>query len=677
MKRIGIILWTLLGYLSCCAQPKNEVPFVGAEVFIEPGQTAQQIDHWFRLLKEYDMGYCRIRMFESYIHKPDGSWDYTLFDQAFRSAEKYHVKIFANVFPATSFADLGGIKFPSSDEQLASIAVYIKNLVTHFKSSPALYGWVLLNEPGTGGGIPNTVFTHRKMEEWKNRQRPPGQENGYMKLNFDKERFLLDYNTWFLNWLADEIHKYDPGSYLHVNNHQLFQNAAEYDFPAWRKFLSSLGASAHASWHFGYFKRQQYAVAMLANSEMIKSGAGNLPWLMTELQGGNNTYSGGQPMCPTPEEISQWLWLNVATGSKGSLFWCLNPRASGFESGEWAMIDFQGKPSERMRAASKVASVLKNNPTAFAEAVPSESGINIIYTRESLWIEKKMQLEGVFYDGRAVGGVMKSALGYFEALAEMGVAANLKEINEFDFTKDNYSGQAIILAQQISLPSPDWQKLENFVKKGGKLIVDGLSAYYDENAFNIMQNGFPLARLFGGELKEFHCVDNLFKISLSGTALALPAHLWSGTLMATTGDPVGYRNNEVIALRNSYGAGEVFWIPSLVGLGGRISGNYRPLSSFLYRELSEIISRNPFRFKMQKPGMIMKTLHARNSYITVIINKAGGPGVIQLAENKLHLAPHVLFNDRKGTVSGNLIHLPSEGTLVIQWEKDNPAKIVK
>ena len=34
---------------------------------------------------------------------------------------------------------------------------------------------------------------------------------------------------------------------------------------------------------------------------------------MTELQGGNNVYSGGVAMCPTPDEIMQWLWIVAGT----------------------------------------------------------------------------------------------------------------------------------------------------------------------------------------------------------------------------------------------------------------------------------------------------------------------------------------------------------------------------
>lgn len=60
------------------AQPlaKDAVPFVGAQVFIEPGQTSSQIDGWFKTMAENGMTMCRIRMFESYMKQSDGHWDF-------------------------------------------------------------------------------------------------------------------------------------------------------------------------------------------------------------------------------------------------------------------------------------------------------------------------------------------------------------------------------------------------------------------------------------------------------------------------------------------------------------------------------------------------------------------------------------------------------------------------
>ena len=645
----------------------NETPMIGAEIFIEPGQTPQEIDTWFKRMKEAGMTLTRIRLFERYMHTVDGKWDFSLFDEAYKAGEKYGIKIYGNLFPATPFTDVGGFKFPRDEQHLKSIADYIKNAVTHFKQFKSSYGWVPINEPGSGG-LPKNDFTKEKFDAWKKVQ-PVAIYNseGYEHFDFAEERFLIDYNIWFLKWLADEIHKYDPGSPVHVNNHAIFQNVAEYNFPEWRKFLTSLGGSAHASWHFGYFNRDQYAVAMSANSEILRSGAGNIPWLMTEMQGGNNIYSGYNAMCPTKEEISQWLWTTIATGSKGAIFWCLNARASGIEAGEWAMLDFQNNPSDRMEAAGMIAAIINKNASLFGNAKVAESGINILYIREAMWVEKKLQTGGMHYEGRDVGGVMKSALGYFEALSEMGVQSNLKEIDEFDFSKNDYSNSTIILAHQISIPSRYWQNLTDFVGKGGKLIIDGFTGYYDENALCVMKTGFPLEKLFGGNISEFKMVDTIFNVNLTNPNIVLPAHLWRGTIVPTTGKIISGVNNGAIAVRNKNDKGEVVWIPSLIGLGSRINRDYSKIAVLLNVEARQSLNSVPFRFKTIQPKMLMKVLQSGNSYVTVVINKSKEKRKVML-ENKNKGNPSILFADHQGKIANNTIEISPEETIVIEWK---------
>lgn len=648
---------------------KQEVPVIGAELFVEPGQTSEEIDAWLRIMKESGLTITRIRMFETYMHKPDGTWDFRLFDQAFRSAGKYDIKVYANLFPATSFSDLGGFKYPRNAEHLKSIALYIRNVVTHFKQFPSLYGWVPINEPGIET-MPAGEFTRNKFQEWK-RIKPAEAYNskGYDHFTFEENRFLLYYNTWFLKWLVDEIRKYDSTSPVHVNTHAIFNNVAFYDFPEWNKFLTSLGGSAHASWHFGYFKRSQYCVAMSANSEIIRSGAGSIPWLMTELQGGNNIYSGGNPMCPTKEEISQWLWIALGTESKGAIFWCLNPRASGIEAGEWALLNFRNEPSDRMEAVSRIAGIINQNPSLFANAMLCESGISVLYSRESLWIEKQMQPGGKGpYEARNAGGVMKSALSYFEAIGEMGIQSDLKEISEFDFSKSDYAGKTIVLSHQISIPSRYWQDLINFVDRGGKLIVDGLTAYYDENAVCIMKTGFPLEKLFGGNIKEFRLIGDQFPLNLDNPLLNLPAHLWRGTIKTTTANKIGTFNNEIIASRNFSGRGEILWVPSLIGLGARNNENYYPLSVLLSGELGQSLANVQFRFRQHQPGMLMKTLQSGSDFLTVIINKSPVERIVPLIVKDTVADPVILFSDKGGTVNNNVVSISPEETLVILWD---------
>lgn len=666
-KLTAFFCFLTISFGSYSQRTLNDTPVFGAQIFIEPGQTPLDIDTWFRLLKENGLKTTRIRMFESYMHKTDGSWDYALFDEAFKAAEKYGIKVYATIFPYTEKTDIGGFKFPRDNAHLQSIAQFIEKLVTHFAQFKSMYGWVLINEPGVSGTIPWTDFTKAKYKEWLQKNPPKDfVENGYPVLvELTDQRFLLDLNTWYLNWLADEIRKYDTQHVLHVNNHAMFQNCAEYNFPEWRKFLTTLGGSAHASWHFGYFKREQYALAMSANSEIVRSGAGELPWIMTEIQGGNNTYSGNAPFCPTNYEIAQWMWITVGTQGKGGIFWSLNPRSSGIEAGEWAMIDFQDKPSDRLLAASDVTRAIDANADLFANAREAESGINILYARQSLWAEKKMAAPSQQnYEGRLAGGVMKSALGYFETLSELGVNCNFKEFGEFDFSKADYSGTVIILAHQLAMPSEYAAKLETFVSRGGKLIVDGLTAFFDDNLHCTMKTGFPFAKLFGGNISEFKAVDNLFDVRIG--SFAIPAHLWRGFIRNETGKVISTVDGEPVAIRNQYGKGETIWIPSLLGLGARMEGNQQ-LANFLSNELSQSLKQSPVLFKQQQKGLLMKTLQSGNSWITIVVNKSGTVKQVPVSLNNKKLKATILYANRNGTVNSETIAISPEETIVIEW----------
>jgi beta-galactosidase len=645
------------------AQANHKSPVViGAEVFIEPGQTDEEIELWFRKMNENGMKLCRIRVFEDYMKRSDGTWDFTLYDKAFRAGEKYDVQIFATLFPYSPGNTIGGFKFPLSQEHEEQIRIYIEETVNHFKDFRSLYGWVLMNEPGTGGSLPQTAYTEQKFSEWKEkREMPANNSKGYTMLKkFEEEKFLVDYNTWYLDWIAQEIARHDTGHHIHVNNHQIFENIAEYDFPAWRKFLNSLGASAHPSWHFSYFTRPQYTVALSANCNIIRSGAGNLPFMVTELQGGNNTYSGKDPFCPTREETLQWLWTSIATGADGIIFWSLNPRSIGEEAGEWALLDFQNHESDRMLAAAEVAEFLERNHALFARAKPLESNVNILYNRESLWIEKEVQYgNNNNYEGRQPGGVIKSALAYYEILSENGIVPNLKEFNEFDWSKGDYGGVSIILANQVSLPSGQWDNIRNFVKKGGKLFVEGLTGFYDENMFSLFNTGFPLQDVFGGTIREIKCIPGDFEMTVK---YPLIAHLWKGYIYDTGGEVLSTENEYVTATRNRFGKGETVWIPSLMGLGARRNGNGEDLSKLLLEELNPQV---PVRFDQYEKGLFMQTMYNGKSYLSVVINKSG-----EKKDVKIHapgLKARIVFPDNAGKITDNQLSIHPEETIVLEW----------
>jgi|GEM_PF-219242 len=685
---------------AATATTHDSTPQIGAQVFIEPGQSDAQIDGWFRTLKESNMTLARIRMFERYMRTTDGGWDFSLFDKAFRAADKYGVELYATLFPYTDFNDTGGFKFPRSDEHADSVMRYIQNVVTHFKSYKCLKAWVLMNEPGVNLAPFDEPFTAAKYKEWlKSNADSDYNKTGYPVLEFNRERFTLWYHTWYIDRLAEEVRKYDTKSELHVNPHNIFRLYGSYDFPAWQKVLSTLGGSAHASWHFPMFKRSAYNIAMAANSEMIRSGAGDHPWLMTELQGGNNIFSGQQSamMCPTPEETAQWLWVVMLTEGKGGIFWCLNPRASGPEAGEWAMVDFKDRPSGRLLEAAKVAKTVKDNAALLSSLRVAESGVTILFNRESEWTETR---QGRGRNSKMDGSAMNSSLAWFEALSALGIQANLKEIREFDFAKSDYSGKVVILSNQWAIDSALAANLERFVSAGGKLIVDGMTGFYDYNAHCTAAVGaYTLAKLFGAYPLEYRLMQNPFTITLGQTALH--SQLWMGTVETNGATPLAQIDGETVATDYKLGKGEVVWVPSLIGLTARAGKDgYESLDKWLVGQLPAQDLDKVFRFAGFERDVQMLTAAVRTpaaagapgaagsgvsgaaatatpasaaaaakEYVSVIINKSSQTRTVRIATpaGKTFRAS-VIYANKGGSVNGSEVTIAPEETLVVHWQ---------
>jgi beta-galactosidase len=203
------------------------------------------------------------------------------------------------------------------------------------------------------------------------------------------------------------------------------------------------------------------------------------------------------------------------------------------------------------------------------------------------------------------------------------------------------------------------------VSKGGKLIVDGLTGFFDDDLHNTMKTGFPFAKLFGGNISEFKVVDNLFEVKMG--QVNLPAHLWRGFISNNTAEIISAVDGKPVATRNRFGKGEILWIPSLVGLGARL-GDDSQLAVFLANELKTNLENAPFIFASQQKGCLMKTLQSGSSYVTVVVNKSNETRQIEIKSTEKNKKPTILFADKKGTVSGQTITISPEETMVIAWQ---------
>ena len=287
----------------------------------------------------------------------------------------------------------------------------------------------------------------------------------------------------------------------------------------------------------------------------------------------------------------------------------------------------------------------------------------MLYIRESLWAENVITRgTPAATDGRKIG--FKNLLGYFKALSEMGINANIKAFEEFNFTKENYAGTTIILAHQIAIPLDYQQSLQHFVENGGTLLVDGLTGYYDEHVHNRMLTGFPLATLFGGQLAEFRHPQNAFYYEFDGMP-PVPASLWKGFIKPNeTSTALATSGAHITAIHSDFGEGSVFWIPGLLGMPAW--ENAQPLANFLTKTLP--LDSVPIRFEQHTENVIMKTLQTDDTITTILVNKAKTDMTLQLTGVAQKRQAEVLFSTTERLSANDRLKLAPEETVVVFWK---------
>ncbi|MGA3129873.1 MAG: alpha-amylase family protein [Terracidiphilus sp.] len=687
------VLLSTMALLGACSVYAENRPSLGAEVWIEPGQTPSQIDAWFRDLAESNMPVARLFLMWPYLESAPNEWDFTLYDAAFRAAEKYHIKIVATLTPSGlppflggNGSQGGGVPPTEKDKQLA--AAYIAKVVGHYRSSTALDTWLLVNEPGEGpASNPAAIAAFRK---WLAKQYPSVDKMnsawGTAYKNFDValppdspelfnrsreldwRTFWEDYQTAQLRWLADEVRKSDSSHPLHLNPAGLLGNlaGASDDLPSWRPFLDTLGCSIHPAWHFGLLNRDQYALGVSYLNDLVRGSIEPKPYWVTELQGGNNIYSGHKPMNPTPQDIAQWVWTSIGAGADRIIFWLLNSRSEGLEAGEWSLLDFQGRPSARLSTAASIAHIVNQHESFFSKARPYDSPVTIILSLDT------MTFEEVFFadddPARSRDAHILSALGFYEALSRLGPPPNVKYFNDYDWGKETRQPRIAILPDVRELTKPQIHSLRSFVEHGNTLLITGLSGFYGPHAKAWALTDFPLAEITGGQLKEVYLRGKTPLVSLTTPSDAvLPSRLWVSSIDPSSATAIGQQDGEVIGTeRDVQGGGRVIWIPSPIGLGAWLT-DAQPLAQYLQVSLSAAQSA-PFGLPLTKDHCLLRVLENQGAYVTILTNGDGASKKCEIKAPPGLLGTTLWGTTPQGSATEPIYILEPQGTSVQLWQ---------
>ena len=691
MKKIIIVLLMVIYYtISANAQ---KLPEIGAQVWIEPGHSDEQIEGWFNVLSENHMNVARLFIMWNYIEETPGKWDFSLYDKVFDAAQKHNVKIIATLTTNRrpphrgDFYQLHATKLEDTEARFAESKIYIKKIVEHYASHPALDSWIVTNESGqratpyplaikrfrvwlkekynsidflnSNWGTAFRDFSEVSYSEaWDNK--------GYWNWKIpymDWHIFYRDHLLWWMTQIKNEIKKYDPQHDVQYHSENVIGNLAmkSYEFHSWREEADNLGLSCHPSWAFNLFEKNEFSLGISYVTDMFYGVSYPKPFIVNELQGGTNFQSGGaHPMTPSPDEITQWLWTSFGGGAQKVIFWLLNDRLRSFESTEWSMLDFQDNPTQRLLEAGKVAETINQNKDFFELAKPYDSKITLLLSMDSQVSDAWSPVRD--YVGRSENAQVVSALGYFKAFNRMGVHCNIANIEGFNWNEDE-KGRLVILPHITVLPYNTIEKIKRYVAKGNTVLITGFSGMYDEWTNASFTKKSPLNELVGGRMKDYELIAENFTLNVLD--IPVKAHMWRGEIDNISGSIIGKADNKIVATSNNYGNGEVFWIPSLLGISAfqEDTGSLIDLLSVIAEEQ---IKESPIKFIETYDSAIHRLLKNNNELVSIICNDSYSYQEIEMNLNA-KLRAEVIWGDAMHW-SDNVAKLNGKETIVVFWK---------
>jgi beta-galactosidase len=352
---------------------------------------------------------------------------------------------------------------------------------------------------------------HRLLTDWddvaKNWRNLTGREYNHVK---DIYRFKVEHNLRRIRESARQFSAFDPSApYRGGGELAVFHPFAWYgvDMEGIADALTDYGSfypSMHFSWHYNLVKgevtKSLYMQAALMND--FNKGGWTGGWESTggpqqldgeRNPGHDNAYYVGK------DELLQLYISQIAAGFKGFGIWCWNARSAGKESGEYSLLDRNGQITDRAVAIGKLSQAMQRY-------------------RFELWKAHKEPLVGVLYDweNEATWAAMsipgREDFRLQPVKARIGVSQTLMRANvpfEYVTPNDLAKGLAmrykvLYLPAMLSIRKRLWPILQEFVKQGGRLVMDLPSAWYDENTTNTPTgSGSAFEQVLGCTLNDF------------------------------------------------------------------------------------------------------------------------------------------------------------------------------
>jgi len=547
----------------------NPTVMLGSQYYVNTEDTPEQIRAGMHAMGQAGLKLVRIFLQWTHVEPRQGRWNWSQYDALFDAAAEEGIGV---VVTLTAIHPPGWMKItfgpqdlgPLEDEHYWELAaLYVRQAAARYSAHPAMHSWILNNEPSLV--LPRDEAVLKRFRRFIS-QKYGGdierlnrlsfqQLDSFDEVSFSAAEGGFSAYTGRLNWLnfmayrlmevlariKDIVRSTGDQHPVHVNPHGLLSaNYVREGQSIWAegRLADFMGCSAHPSWHSTRFlpERLHQSVALYAD---LMRGATRAPgryFWVTELQGGTNIYSGLTYLGPSGEDLRSWVWESIGAGARATVFWCFNYRLSGYEAGEWSLVDQQGRPSRRLKEISEIAAFLNRHEQVFGASTPAQASVALLHS-EANWLLGSVEGQG--QDPEYPRNELMAAdafSGAWMACADAGISVDV--IDEAGLQNGAASIYPVLIIpgctalEDASLPA-----LRAYVDAGGTLLADGLCGYKNPEGWLRDVAANPLNAVFGASVADIQAVPGQEFTTTAGN-LRLPVWFLKVALEAQPGTSV-------------------------------------------------------------------------------------------------------------------------------------------
>ncbi|MEI7833665.1 MAG: beta-galactosidase trimerization domain-containing protein, partial [bacterium] len=335
-------------------------------------------------------------------------------------------------------------------------------------------------------------------------------------------RFKADFKLERLRTAIHESLAADPNEPMRAGGEiSIFlpHTATGIDMEGYAEIMADGGAfypSMHPGWHLEEVGFELVRPTFMQASMCVDwaKGVWSAPF---ESTGGPQWWSGGgkvpfvpeaMPLQPaftiTEHTMTQLICSYLGAGFKGFGLWCWNPREASWEAGEYSLCDRNNQLTPRALRVGQI-------------------GQAMVRHRRELWNTHKEPQVGLLqeWENDAMWGALatigrerykneptKARIGAARALINANIPWEHVTLRQLEKgLAPRY--QSIYLPATICLPSRMIALLTDYVRQGGRVVLDMPGAYLDERAHLIdTRPGSAFEQLFGAVIHEYAYANN-------------------------------------------------------------------------------------------------------------------------------------------------------------------------